>query len=253
MKKTIVASLLTAGLVLGGGDLAFAETTDSSPSGTPVTLTVGAASPTSVTTGATTVGDLLAEQHVTLAGTDAVTPSLSAPITTDLQVKVDRITVTSKTANVTLLRATINRKTSSLRKGLSKLVTPAKAGLGRRTYTTTTINGVAYTVINQVVVKTPVARVVLIGTKTPAVNIARLSMWNKIAKCESGGNWKISTGNGYYGGLQFNLGTWRGAGGRTFASKPHKASKAEQITIANRIYSKRGLQPWGGCGRKATR
>ncbi|WP_315969059.1 transglycosylase family protein [Nigerium massiliense] len=77
------------------------------------------------------------------------------------------------------------------------------------------------------------------------LNLARAAMWDRIAKCESGGNWSINTGNGYYGGLQFNAGTWRSAGGGDFAALPHQASRAEQITVANRLYAERGLQPWG--------
>ena len=77
------------------------------------------------------------------------------------------------------------------------------------------------------------------------LNLARASMWDRIADCESGGNWSINTGNGYYGGLQFDLQTWRGAGGRDFASRPDLASRGEQITIANRVYEDRGTSPWG--------
>ncbi|MDO5533834.1 MAG: transglycosylase family protein [Propionibacteriaceae bacterium] len=77
------------------------------------------------------------------------------------------------------------------------------------------------------------------------INLARADMWDRIAKCESGGRWNINTGNGYYGGLQFNLGTWRSVNGTDFAAYPHQASRAEQITVANRLYAKRGLQPWG--------
>ncbi len=78
-----------------------------------------------------------------------------------------------------------------------------------------------------------------------AINLARASMWDRIARCESTNNWSINTGNGYYGGLQFNLQTWRSAGGTDFAAYPHHASRAEQITVANRLYAKRGTQPWG--------
>nr|WP_268234569.1 transglycosylase family protein [Knoellia flava] len=70
-------------------------------------------------------------------------------------------------------------------------------------------------------------------------------MWDRIAQCESGGNWSINTGNGYYGGLQFDIRTWLGAGGGDFASRADLASRAEQITVANRVYADRGLQPWG--------
>ena len=53
------------------------------------------------------------------------------------------------------------------------------------------------------------------------------------------------TGNGYCGGLQFDLATWRSVGGTQFAARPDQATRAEQITVANRLYAKRGLQPWG--------
>ena len=70
-------------------------------------------------------------------------------------------------------------------------------------------------------------------------------MWDRIAQCESTGRWNINTGNGYYGGLQFSLATWRSVNGPDFAAYPHQASRAEQITVANRLYALRGLQPWG--------
>ncbi|MGC3954030.1 MAG: transglycosylase family protein, partial [Propionicimonas sp.] len=74
---------------------------------------------------------------------------------------------------------------------------------------------------------------------------ARAAMWDRIAKCESGNRWNINTGNGYYGGLQFNKASWNANGGRDFAALPHQASRAEQITVANRYYAKAGLKPWG--------
>ena len=79
---------------------------------------------------------------------------------------------------------------------------------------------------------------------TSAAEASSKTVWDRVAKCESGGRWKINTHNGYYGGLQFSLGTWRSVKGQQFASKPHKASKAEQITVANRLYAKRGFKPW---------
>lgn len=89
------------------------------------------------------------------------------------------------------------------------------------------------------------------ATKAPAastsgygINLARSAMWDRIAKCESTNNWSINTGNGYYGGLQFNLATWRSVRGQDFAAYPHHATRAEQITVANRLFAKRGTQPW---------
>jgi peptidoglycan hydrolase-like protein with peptidoglycan-binding domain len=76
------------------------------------------------------------------------------------------------------------------------------------------------------------------------LNLARAAMWDRIAKCESGGRWNINTGNGYYGGLQFNNATWLSVNGDDFAPRADLATRAEQITVANRLYAKRGLQPW---------
>lgn len=82
-------------------------------------------------------------------------------------------------------------------------------------------------------------------TSGKGINLAREAMWDRIAKCESGNRWNINTGNGYYGGLQFDYGTWLSVGGADFAPRADKASRAQQITVANRLYAKRGLQPWG--------
>jgi hypothetical protein len=70
-------------------------------------------------------------------------------------------------------------------------------------------------------------------------------MWDRVAQCESGGNWSINTGNGYYGGLQFSYSTWLAYGGADFASRADLASRAEQITVANRVYADNGLSQWG--------
>ena len=71
------------------------------------------------------------------------------------------------------------------------------------------------------------------------------SVWDSVAACESGGNWAINTGNGYYGGLQFDSSSWLANGGDDFAPRADLASRAEQITVANRYYAKAGLGPWG--------
>ncbi|GAA1374618.1 transglycosylase family protein [Luteococcus sanguinis] len=80
------------------------------------------------------------------------------------------------------------------------------------------------------------------------LNLSNSAMWDRIAQCESGGNWSINTGNGYYGGLQFDSGTWLSAGGGKYAARADLASRAQQITIANALYASRGLSPWGCAG-----
>jgi hypothetical protein len=76
------------------------------------------------------------------------------------------------------------------------------------------------------------------------------SVWDDLARCESGGNWSINTGNGYYGGLQFSYATWHDFGGGEFAEYPHQATKAEQIVVAERLRAVRGYQPWPACRQK---
>jgi hypothetical protein len=78
-------------------------------------------------------------------------------------------------------------------------------------------------------------------------------VWDRIAQCESTGNWSINTGNGYYGGLQFNQATWKSAGGLAYAPRADLATKAEQIAVANNLRSKRGLQPWECAGKLGLR
>ena len=74
-----------------------------------------------------------------------------------------------------------------------------------------------------------------------------VAQFERLAQCESGGNWSINTGNGYYGGLQFNLATWRGLG---LGGYPHQASKSQQIAAGQKLHSQRGWQPWPACSRK---
>lgn len=77
-----------------------------------------------------------------------------------------------------------------------------------------------------------------------AVSVADGSVWDQIAKCESGGNWSINTGNGYYGGLQFTLGSWKGVGGSGY---PNQVSREEQIARAQILQSRQGWGAWPAC------
>lgn len=76
-------------------------------------------------------------------------------------------------------------------------------------------------------------------------------VWDRVAACESGGNWNISTGNGFHGGLQFTASSWRAAGGTRYASMPHKASKSQQIAAAKNLLRMQGPGAWPVCSKKA--
>jgi resuscitation-promoting factor RpfA len=75
--------------------------------------------------------------------------------------------------------------------------------------------------------------------------------WDAIAQCESGNNWSISTGNGYYGGLQFSQGTWNAYGGGQYAATANQASRSQQIAVAEKVLAGQGIGAWPVCGKRA--
>ncbi|MFJ8789994.1 transglycosylase family protein [Streptomyces sp. NPDC102462] len=78
---------------------------------------------------------------------------------------------------------------------------------------------------------------------------ATASEWDTVAQCESGGNWSINTGNGYYGGLQFSASTWAAYGGTQYAGTADRASKSQQIAIAEKVLAGQGKGAWPVCGK----
>ncbi len=72
--------------------------------------------------------------------------------------------------------------------------------------------------------------------------------WDRLAQCESGGNWATNTGNGYYGGIQFSLGSWQGVGGTGY---PHQASRETQIAMGQRLWNQGGWSHWPACTQQA--
>ncbi|MGW3322909.1 transglycosylase family protein [Streptomyces virginiae] len=80
---------------------------------------------------------------------------------------------------------------------------------------------------------------------------ASVDTWNKVASCESTNNWRINTGNGYYGGLQFSQSTWRAFGGTTYAPRADLATKDQQIAVAEKVLKGQGPGAWPDCGKRA--
>jgi hypothetical protein len=83
----------------------------------------------------------------------------------------------------------------------------------------------------------------------PVPRVAPPSVWDTLARCESGSNWATNTRNGFYGGLQFDYGTWLAYGGGAYAPTANLASKSAQIAVAERLRAVRGFQPWPACSR----
>jgi LysM repeat protein len=86
------------------------------------------------------------------------------------------------------------------------------------------------------------------GTASAATS----SEWDTVAQCESGGNWSINTGNGFYGGLQFTNSTWAGYGGTAYAPRADLATKGQQIAVAEKVLAGQGKGAWPVCGTGLT-
>jgi nucleoid-associated protein YgaU len=119
-----------------------------------------------------------------------------------------------------------------------------RRGPGRHRKPTPTGNALAKTALAGAVVGAPL---ITAGQAQAAPD----NVWDQVAKCESGGNWAINTGNGFQGGLQFTQSTWRGFGGGRFAPSANKASREEQIAVAEKVLAGQGWGAWPVCSRKA--
>ena len=175
-----------------------------------VTLTV-AGKKSQLTTTAVTVSDLLREQGLTASTDDRVFPASDTLLTEDDAVRLDRVVVSTRQVTEAVGFTTTRKKNSALWAGESRVVSYGKKGKADRTYEETKVNGKLdkQVIVAEKLLSKPMDAVIEVGTKTTAngvgINLARASMWDRIARCESGNNWHINTGNGYYGGLQFNL------------------------------------------------
>lgn len=92
--------------------------------------------------------------------------------------------------------------------------------------------------------------VALLTPGTALADAAEEGTWDRLAKCESGGNWAANTGNGYYGGLQFWQPTWEAFGGRKYAGRADLATREEQITVAEKVLDAQGWRAWPACSKK---
>ena len=95
-----------------------------------------------------------------------------------------------------------------------------------------------------------VAHLEAVGDRTAVAPAQPGGVWDDLAQCESGGNWAINTGNGYYGGLQFLGATWVAYGGTEFAARADLATRDQQIVVAERIREDVGFGAWPACSRR---
>ena len=209
------------------------------------------------TTTAITVREALSDAGFTLAELDQVSPGLEERISDGLTLTVSRVVVEKRTVTVTVEHEVTRKNDSSLYEGETEVEVEGRDGKIEQLVEVMIVDGTESTqrVLSEKTVVAAVTEVVLVGTKarsTPAPTPIDTSgdggVWDQLAECESGGNWSINTGNGYYGGLQFSLGTWQAYGGSGY---PHQNSKAEQIRIATKVRDARGgYGDWPACAAK---
>lgn len=234
-----------------------------------------------IQTSAPTVSGALSDAQVTLSGRDFASVPLSSPVVADMVIKVSRVSVEDKKVDASLAYDTKQTVDPQKFKDEKSVTVKGVAGTTTTEFQITLIDGqeVDRTQLSQVTSLQPVTEQVSVGGKdrpadqsssnsnsgsgsnsdssggnTGAAAPAAMngSMWDKIAQCESGGNWAINTGNGYYGGLQFATSSWLANGGGKYAPRADLATREQQIDIANGYYAKAGLGPWG-CGWAASR
>jgi resuscitation-promoting factor RpfB len=264
---SVTTALQQIGLRLGGSDLSVSRSAGISRSGlalrvvTPKTVAfaVGGAKPVRREVTALTVGQALAERGVKVDRNDRVSPRASTRLATE---RATRIVVTKvrvaerKVLDQPVAFPTRTVSDSSLYEGENEVARSGRNGSRDLTFTLRFVNGklVKRTLADVSGYVAPVSALLKVGTKekpapapapAAAVYSSGSSVWDALARCESGGNWATNTGNGYYGGLQFSLGTWQAYGG---TGLPSANSRETQIAVATRLRdASGGYGAWPHC------
>ena len=207
---------------------------------------------------AANVAGFLEAAGAPLQQSDTVVPAANSPVSDGMQIHVTRIRVTRSTERVPLVP--VNEVVQDVTMNMSRQVVddPGTPGVQDVTFAVATVNGVETG-------RLPVANVVIVparngkirvgakpGTEVPEVSQGET--WDALSRCEAGGNWAINTGNGFYGGVQFDQNTWERNGGLRYAQRADLASREEQIAIAEVTRARQGWGAWPTCsGRLGVR
>ena len=215
-----------------------------------ITVKVGRGKPEKQRVAALDVRHLLEQLDVKVDDDDRVRPGLDSVLRKGDKVVVTRMrTDTLHIKREVIQHGTIEHEDDSMDEGTSTVLRAGEDGVRDVTYRLTFRNGhlVDRLVLRQHVLHRPVTEVVRVGTReVVTTNFASgNTVWDRLAQCESGGNWATNTGNGYYGGLQFSLGTWQAYGG---SGLPSNASRETQIAIATKVRdASGGYGAWPAC------
>jgi resuscitation-promoting factor RpfB len=205
-----------------------------------------------VTTTDATVDQLLKDLRIAVTSKDRVLPAAKTTIRNRLQIAVQAVSKKRETVRESLDYPITKQYDSTMYQDQTQIVVAGAEGSANVTYDVVYYDGklAGRTEVRRQVLTQPKTQVEKVGTKArPVAPVSTSGLnWDAVAACESGGNWHINTGNGYYGGLQFDIGTWLSNGGGAYASRPDLATREEQIAVANRLYAARGSSPWPVCG-----
>ncbi|OAR21400.1 Resuscitation-promoting factor RpfB [Mycobacterium leprae 3125609] len=200
---------------------------------------------------ASNVGGLLAAVGIPLLASDQVSPSATSPIVEGMQIQVTRNRIERVIERIPLPPS--SRSIEDPEMNISRVVVedPGTPGTQDVTFAVATVNGVetGRLPVANVVVEPARESVIRVGTKpgTEVPPVSDGSIWDAIAGCEAGGNWAINTGNGYYGGVQFDQGTWVANGGLRYAPRADLATREEQIAVAEVTRARQGWDAWPVC------
>ncbi|HNF05761.1 MAG TPA: transglycosylase family protein [Mycobacterium sp.] len=201
------------------------------------------------------VGGLLDAAGVPLQQQDTVVPAASSPVVAGMQIQVTRVRVNKVTVREPLIPNAQRVEDPTMNISRQVVQDPGTPGTQDVTFAVATVNGVETG-------RLPVANVVIApardsvlrvgakpGTEVPPVSNG--GAWDALAQCESGGNWAINTGNGFYGGVQFDQNTWERQGGLRYAPRADLATREEQIAIAAVTQASQGWGAWPVCSGRA--
>jgi uncharacterized protein YabE (DUF348 family) len=221
-----------------------------------VSITDGTGAPAQLTTTAGTVAGLLAERGIELGPDDVSVPPGDTSLTDGVSVQVVRNGVGEVVVTRTIPPPEQQIDDPGMARGKRAVVDKGEPGEQTAIMRVYVQNGkeVRREQVRAGGSTPPKPRVVKVGTndnipQAPAISDG--SVWDQLANCEATGNWAINNGNGYYGGLQFDAGTWRAYGGTDYAPLPHEASREEQIDVASKVRDDRGgYGAWPACASK---
>jgi uncharacterized protein YabE (DUF348 family) len=201
------------------------------------------------------VGLLLAAAGAPLAQADKVVPPASTPVTAGMRIVVTRIRTVDVTARVPLPPQAYRIQDPTMNMSRHVVEVPGITGMQDVTFVVSTVNGVEtrrWPVKNEIVAPA-LPSVVRVGAKpgTDVPPVRNGASWDALSACESGGNWAINTGNGFYGGVQFDQSTWERHGGLRYAPRADLATREEQIAIAEVTRARQGWGAWPVCSSRA--